>query len=350
MKKKNRVILPFLIIVFTVLTIIYSEAASQKAVTSMQNAVQRIIPALFPYMVVSSLIISSGAAEILGRLLPVSSIFSLPKCASTPIVLGALCGFPLGAKSASELYENGYISKTEAEVLISTANNTGPTFLIFVVGSAFWGNTSFGAFLYIAQILSALSASVIINRILFPIRHTENISSPVVIIKPFISSFADAIRSASSSSLYVCGFITFFSVVSSILSEMLSFLPTKFLIITKAFLEFSEASYEAVAFDGIYGAFICGFAIGWSGLSVFCQTASFTAPLGLSLKRCFAVKLIQGLFLGAASAIYAYCTQLESTTECFVTEETSRLLPTITIITALTGIYSIYLIKKRKGA
>ena len=65
MKDKKRILLPIFILSFTLMIIIYSEAASEKAYIAMKNVAGQIIPALFPYMVISSLIVSSGAAEIL---------------------------------------------------------------------------------------------------------------------------------------------------------------------------------------------------------------------------------------------------------------------------------------------
>lgn len=350
MKDKKRILLPIFILSFTLMIIIYSEAASEKAYIAMKNVAGQIIPALFPYMVISSLIVSSGAAEILGRILPISHLFMLPKCASAPIILGALCGFPLGARSAAELYQNGYISKAEAEVLISVANNTGPTFLIFVVGAAFWKNIYFGIFLYILQLITAFVASFIINNLLFPIKQKKHILSPVVVIKPFVTAFSDAIRNAAIASIYICGFITFFSVVISMAEYLLVFIPPKAMLFISALLEFSEASSASAAFDGIYGAFICGFAIGWSGLSVFCQTASFTSPLGLSLKRCAAVKLIQGLILGFSCMIYSDLAMSRHKVPCFTEIDTYKIVPIFAICSLLICLYLIYLIKKRKYA
>ncbi len=350
MKDKKRILLPIFVLSFTLLIIIYSDAASEKAYIVMKNVAGQIIPALFPYMVISSLIVSSGAAEILGRLLPISHLFKLPKCASAPIILGALCGFPLGASSSAELYQNGYISKYEAEVLISVANNTGPTFLIFVVGAVLWKNIYFGIFLYISQLLSAYVASLIINNLLFPIKQKEHILSPVVVIKPFVTAFSDAIRNAAISSLYICGFITFFSVIISIAENLLIFIPEKALLFICAILEFSEASSASALCNGIYGAFICGFAIGWSGLSVFCQTASFTSPLGLSLKRCAAVKLVQGLLLGFSCVVYSNFAMAEFKVECFTEIDTYKIIPFLSICFLLVCVYMIYLIKKRKYA
>ncbi len=347
---KNKVVVPLFIAVFTVIIIIYSETASDAALNALINSVSKIIPSLFPYMVISSLIISSGAAGVLGKYIPISKLYGLPSAASTPLILGALYGFPLGAKSAADLYEKGYLSKTQTEVLVSCANNTGPTFVIFVIGSAFWKNTSFGIFLYIAQLICVTVSSTVINRIIFPIKNSEIIRAPVITIKPFITSFSDAIYKSSVSSLHICGFITFFAVISSIIEKIFSFLPYNIIMLINSVLEFSEATEQSALLEAPYSVFYCGFALGWSGLSVYCQTAAFTSPMGLSLKRYFLVKLTEGILLGAASLVYMQITGMEKRIDSISVFSQYRFVPTTVILGSLIVIYLIYQIKNSKYA
>ena len=50
------------------------------------------------------------------------------------IIIGFLCGFPMGAHVAAQLYEQKRITKAEASLLLSFCNNIGPVyFLSFVI-------------------------------------------------------------------------------------------------------------------------------------------------------------------------------------------------------------------------
>lgn len=46
------------------------------------------------------------------------------------MLAGFLCGYPVGAKLAADMYESGYISREEGCYLLSFCNNTSPSFII----------------------------------------------------------------------------------------------------------------------------------------------------------------------------------------------------------------------------
>ncbi len=348
MKKSHIVIIS--ISIFTVLITIYSDLVFKVGFYSMKNTIMNIIPSLFPYMVISTLIVSSGAADFLGKLFPISRLFSLPTCASAPIIIGALCGFPLGAKSAAELYEQGYLSKTETEILISIANNTGPSFLVFVVGATLWHDIYFGIFLYITQIITSIFSAYLINKIIFKISSKTHNLYFSISPKGFTESLSKAVTSASLSCVYICGFITFFSVANTIFKELLKNLPENMLLILTAILEFSEATAITANIQSTYAYFICGFSVGWSGLCVFCQTAGFTSSLGLSLKRCVVSKLLQGILLGSACILYKIISINSIEAECFALTEPTNLSTAIYVCPVLAILCLISYIKKHKGA
>ncbi|MDO4303286.1 MAG: nucleoside recognition domain-containing protein [Bacillota bacterium] len=98
----------------------------------------KMIPALFPFMVLSGIIIRmnliSPCVNILKPIL--GKLFRVDAPCIYGMVLGFLCGFPMGAHTAAELYENKIISKREASFLLAFCNNIGPVyFLSFVVPS-----------------------------------------------------------------------------------------------------------------------------------------------------------------------------------------------------------------------
>lgn len=97
---------------------------------------ERMIPTLFPFMVLSGIIIRMNLTgsfvkllnPLLGRMFRVN-----PDCIYG-IVIGFLCGFPMGAHVAAQLYGQGHITKAEASYLLAFCNNIGPVyFLSFVL-------------------------------------------------------------------------------------------------------------------------------------------------------------------------------------------------------------------------
>lgn len=292
-----------------ILLLLRAEQAGEAAIRALKLCAFVIIPSLFPYMVISGLIVSLGAAQMLGR--PLSplcrKIFRLPGEASGAILLGALCGFPIGGMSACRLYEAGQLTRTQTERLIAIANNTGPAFLIEVIGAHCWGSRGLGVTIYLAQILSAALVGTVYARLRpdpKPLRAAASPPRPVR-KKDILTKLSESIENSSVSVLIVCGFIVFFAVFLSLLSIFLQSLGAQWLVpFLGAAAEFTSGSAFAAEMGGVGGAFLTGFAVGWSGISVFAQCKVFTAPLGIRLLPAALCKVVQGLLTGTAAAFY----------------------------------------------
>ena len=296
--------MPVLLILSTVWLLVRSDTAEKSAYDALKMCASVIIPSLFPYMVISSLLVQTGASDQIGRWLsnPIKSAFRLPGCAASAVVLGALCGFPVGAKTACQLYERGSVTKWECERLIAIANNTGPSFVIEVVGAHFWGSRGMGLMIYVAQILSSVLLGWITSRKKTKPTDTQTIyTSRCDLLQCLTTSVTHSARSVVS----VCGFIVFFAVVTSLIGQIVAALPISFAApLLGAVLEFSTGAASASDVGGIYGAFLTGFTVSWSGISVFAQCKAFTAPHGISLRFTAACKAAQGILTGLAAAVY----------------------------------------------
>jgi len=283
-----------------ILLFVFSDTALNAAQKALTVCVSSVIPSLFPFMVLSGLIVRRRLLAPLERFLPVGKLFRLPSAAAGPFLLGALCGFPIGAKSSAELYRQGILTKEEAERTCAVSNNTGPAFTVCIAGGFFWKSYTFGRYLYFMQILSAITVGALLG---IPYKKNKKpTESPESLEESSIRSFADSVTSAASAILPLAGYVVFFSVVSALIKELLpSVLPTVFLC---TILEFTSGIGEAAQMGGLWGRFLTGFALGFSGLSVFVQSYSFTAELGLSLRKTFLTKWLQGILCGLLCTLY----------------------------------------------
>ena len=48
---------------------------------------------------------------------------------SYALLLGLICGYPMGAKLTADLFREGKITKSEAQYLLTFCNNPGPVFI-----------------------------------------------------------------------------------------------------------------------------------------------------------------------------------------------------------------------------
>ena len=341
MKKALKVIILAMLMLSASLLTVFSDEAARYTREALNMCIISVIPSLFPYMVVSSMIVSSGCDRIIGKLFPISKMYKLPENASAAIVLGAVCGFPVGAKTAVSMYKNGSISREEAEVLVAVSNNTGPSFVVSVIGTVLFKNVLFGWQLYFSQIIASVIASLVINNIIFPIKKVNR--KPIWNNSSKINFFA-SVSDSVSSVLTVCGFITFFSVVSGFIQHIFSDSFSIIGSIITSSLEFTSGCTKAAFIGGAKGRFLAGAAVGWSGISVFCQTAAFTTPFALSMKRCIYTKALQGLITGAFAMIPL--NTINAITNVSVYYDSLFFITQDSIVTAISMFLYCFLIKK----
>jgi len=127
-------ILFFLLFTFLILT--HSEISLYYAFHGLTIWYQKMVPSLLPFMILSGTIVKLNLTEsvvslfhpLLGR------IYRCNPNVSYGILMGFLCGFPMGARTAGDLLREEKINISEARFLMAFANNIGPVyFLTFVI-------------------------------------------------------------------------------------------------------------------------------------------------------------------------------------------------------------------------
>lgn len=122
----------------TILLLRYPALSLQYASTGLILWFRKMIPTLLPFMILSGIMISMNLTARFVRLLhPVLHFFygTTPN-GSYILLMGFLCGFPMGARIAGQLRRKELISRKEAESLLAFCNNIGPIyFLSFVVST-----------------------------------------------------------------------------------------------------------------------------------------------------------------------------------------------------------------------
>lgn len=93
---------------------------------------QSMVPALLPMMILTSCMIKLNITDMFASILhPITQkLYHLSKNGTYALLVGFLCGFPMGAKVICELYTQKKISKNEANALLPICNNIGPIFML----------------------------------------------------------------------------------------------------------------------------------------------------------------------------------------------------------------------------
>lgn len=97
---------------------------------------QIVFPTLFPFMLVSSIMLAGEGLSVISKLFGrvLGKIFATSKNGAFAVLTGFLCGYPMGAKVTADLLNSGKITKDEGRYLLSFCNNTSPAFIMnFIV-------------------------------------------------------------------------------------------------------------------------------------------------------------------------------------------------------------------------
>lgn len=261
-----------------------------------------VIPALFPFMAASTMLVSMGfGAWAAPHLAGLMNLYRLPGSAAAALLLGLVGGYPIGARTAAELHQNGLLTAGEAERLLGFCNNSNPVFLISVLGGGVFGSPRVGVYLWLIHVLSALLTGFCFRGGgKSPRRQSLPRVSPCL---PLSAVFVEGVRSACGSMVSVCGFVLFFYVLASPLADLGGPLAAGLV----GFLELFSLT-PLLAADRL--SFILASACaGWGGVSVLCQTAAVLEGSGLSLRNCVLGKMVQALLAGglaAAASVYLF--------------------------------------------
>ena len=272
-----------------------------------------IIPSLFPFFVLSSLVVELGLSRYLGKLFqPVMApLFRVNGACTSAVALGFVGGYPVGARTAIALYQSGQCSKTEAERLLAFCNNAGPAFILGVVGAGVFGSGTVGLLLYLAHIAASLCVGLLF-RFYRPHEGPRrgSLTAPQFQAVRFPAAFTRSVTGALSSSLNICAFVLLFCVVIRMLSlagvlEALAELLSLFLgplgfsqswakRLLTGVLEISSG-VSSLTDGSLPGRLsMAAFMLGWAGISVHCQVLSFIGGSGLSVGTYLVGKLLHG--------------------------------------------------------
>lgn len=271
----------------------HGEAVKRAAADGLALCVGSVLPSLFPFFVLSSLLLSLGFAEGLGRLLaPVMEVlFHLGGSGASALALGLIAGYPSGARAVSLLYEQQLCGKEEAEHLLAFCNNCGPAFFLSFLGADRFGSARTGMYLWLIHVLSALITGILLRP-----RRTLALgaTAPRKKAPTFSLAFTEAVQSGFSAFLGVCGFVLLFSVLLQPIRERFGSTPL---------LGFFELFSGAAALDGSACSFVLAAALSsWGGLSVHAQSAAFFSAAGLSGRWYLRGKLLQAILSAALAA------------------------------------------------
>ncbi len=299
-KKTARRAAFFLMSLFLLTLFLKNPSIATTAISEgMRLCVGTLIPSLFPLMVVSELLVESGIAQRVGRLLhrPFGALFGLRGDAACPVLLGVAFGFPVGTKCALALRRNGTLSEQEFCRTLAFSTQPSAAFLIYTVGGVMFQSTRFGLCLYLSTLLSATAVQLALRKRKKDTSQESVFEQAPTALPSFPDTLAKAVSGAALSLLSICAFVVFFSAIVESLAYLaagLSLPPSAEALLFGIFELTGGASHASLCAPKI-APILCALAVGWGGLSVHFQLLHLVGDEKFSKRAYFLTKLAQGV-------------------------------------------------------
>lgn len=303
----NRKVLTILLGIMILFFVFFPELVCDGAKRGLLLWFDTVLPALLPFMILSDFLVRQNITECISRVTAplFTRIFGLSQAGCYPAVIGFLSGYPIGARTAAQLYKEKAISKEEAQYLLTFCNNASPMFLLEYMGIHCMG-LRYPVLALGTVYLSAFLASFFWRGQVFEnIRQREKRCTDEKC--PIIISLDESILDAFVTITKIGGYIILFSILAG-LSEALLPLPQIIKYIGMGILEITtggEALAGAEVLGGLQNCILLSLTA-FGGFSSVAQTASVIGETDLSVGRYLLAKLLQAA-LAFLIAFVGFC-------------------------------------------
>ncbi len=295
-----------------------------------------VIPTLFPFFVISGVLVNLGFVTVLGKFFsPIAHLlFKVSGKGAVVFIIGIICGYPTGAKVIANMVEEKSLDKCEAERLLAFCNNSGPLFVIGAVGTAMLRNHNLGVILYIIHLLSSIITGVILRNFATDEKLYKNNEIEANNVAEAISK---AIESAVRSVLNVCGYVVFFAILCDMAKSVFLISLLEVTIGAKnLILQGLKEDITLVLLSGI---------IGFGGICVLMQVQSAVAKVGLSLKFYVLGKIVQSVISMLLTFFYVSIFEVRAVFSPVPLEKSISLIPLFLFL--VSGMLCIFRLTKR---
>ena len=312
MSRHPALTIPILILFFSMLS--FPQTVFTGASYGLVLWFRHVLPTLLPYMILINVLICTPALHWICR---ITSTFLCPLLGTSyygtfAVLTGFLCGYPMGAKTTSDLLNVNKISRSEASYLLSFCNNTSPAFILSYVVAQNMKERNLCIPFFLILTFTPLMLSFIFR--LFYRLPESSYSFPQVTPGSFSNpsesisdSFLDrCILNAFESVTKVGGYMMMFSVLIQLLASVLPntifslLLYSSLEISTGIRLLFSSALYTTEKI------ILCAFLTSFGGWCCIAQTYSMISSSQLPILPYITAKLVTSLVTSLLISAYIY--------------------------------------------
>lgn len=245
-----------------------------------------MIPSLFLFLILSDFVARTRVGRMLER--PMKNVakylYRCPPELAPAILMSWIGGYPAGARVLAGMVERGALTREDAGRALTFCVNSGPAFLVAVVGAGVFRSAKWGFFLFGCQLLAGAATGRLLCRGPIRVRGEKRGSC-----LPPAAGFVQAVTSATGGMLSICAFVLVFSALCRLLEGvgLLSaagrwlsgitggvLTPQGAVCLCSGFLEIGGGCALAQGLPPGQGALVLPFLLSFSSCSVVCQLAA----------------------------------------------------------------------------
>jgi sporulation integral membrane protein YlbJ len=317
----------------TLALVLYPDVSMNAALAGMKLFFDVVFPSLFPFFVLSEVMLGLGVVNFIGVLFEplMRPVFNVPGEGAFVLSMGLAAGYPMDAVITSRFRKQGLCTRVEGERLLAFSNTADPLFIFGAVAVGMFHSAALGATMALAHYLGALGVGLLFRfygarqpgstAARAEVRRGNILARAVgALIKarhedgrPFGQILGEAVTESVKTLLMICGFIMLFSTFVKIIDvvglgqiiawpfamlfQAVGIDPDLVSAAVAGLLEIDLGTLAASQADAplVQQVLVAGAIIAWSGLSVHAQVASVLTGSDIRMGAYALARLLHGV-------------------------------------------------------
>lgn len=309
MKKILTTVFILTILLFVVFEILTESESILNAVSFSFNIwKENVFPSLFPFFVLSELLINYGFIELVGEIFKpfMNKVFRVKGVGAFALIMSLISGFPSSAKYIKELYNKNLINQNEATKLLMFTHFSNPLFILGTISLLFLNNKEVGLLILICHYLGNFIIGIIFRNYYPSKEENKNISIKKVLTeisnnrvksnKKFGEIITTALLNSINTLILILGVITMFLVITTIIDNNIN-LNSFHQSILNGFVEMTQG-LKYVSLEEIPLKLKCILStmiISFGGLSVHMQVISILSDTKINYLPFLTARIIHAI-------------------------------------------------------
>ena len=307
MKRKVSNIIIIIITIIIGIEVMFERASVLDTVSFSFNVwAYNLFPSLFPFFVISSILIECGFPEFLSGLLSkfMYKLFKINGNGAFVLIMSMLSGFPSSAKYTRTLYDSGSITDKEATKLLTFTHFSNPLFILGTISIIFLNNKKAGLIILIIHYFCNFIIGLLFRNY-YPSKVPRNTIKNAIINmdkkrkelnKTLGEIITNSLNNAINTLFLILGIVTMFLVLTTVINNNLP-INNYYKAIINGIFEMS-GGLKAVSLLDISlksKSIISVFIISFGGLSVHMQTLSIISGTPIKYFPYFISRLLHAI-------------------------------------------------------